>query len=77
MKNTKITENSKTKGNNQGWPLIVYVWMVGLAFTGYIGGQFVFDTNNHPAHWLLGLAGLGLGCLFGWLWYKWRGDIKF
>lgn len=77
MKKTKITESSKRKGNNQGWPLVVYVWMVGLALAGYIGGQFIFDAQNHPAHYLLGLAGLVVGCLLGWLWFKWRGDILF
>jgi hypothetical protein len=51
--------------------------MVGLGILAYVAGQVVLDANNHPVHWLLGFIGLVVGCLIGWIWYKFRGEMKF
>lgn len=73
---------AKTKGKSQKdtreWPLVVYLWIVGLGFAGYlIVGRLIFATRPHPIHWLAGLVGALLGIPVGWLWYRWRGDILF
>ena len=77
MSKTKKISNSEGKSTNRGWPAVVYVWMVGLGILAYVAGQVVLDANNHPVHWLLGFIGLVVGCLIGWIWYKFRGEMKF
>ncbi len=58
------------------WPLVVYLWILGLGFAGYIFvGELVLRTRPHPFHWLAGLVGGAVGVPIGWLWYRWRGDI--
>ena len=58
------------------WPVVVYMWAIGLAVLGYLIGETVFRvTRPHPFHWLLGLIGGILGISVGWLWYLWRGDV--
>ncbi len=59
----------------QDWPVVVYVWIGGLGFTGYAIGRIALDGRPHPLHWASGLAGAIIGCGVGWLWYRWRGDI--
>lgn len=59
------------------WPIVVYLWMFGLALTGYIVGRFALSTWPHPYHWLTLLIGGAIGIGVGWLWYRWRGDLKF
>lgn len=63
------------KQRSEGWPLVVYVWMVSLGFLGYLVVRIGFDAYPHPVHWLAGLGGAVLGCGVGWLWYYRRGDI--
>lgn len=60
---------------SKGWPLVVYVWIFGLAFFGYLAGRIGLYTYPHPIHWLSGLAGGLIGAGVGWLWYRWRGDV--
>ena len=57
------------------WPLVVYVWIIGLGFAGYIIARIALDGQPHPLHWASGLAGAALGYCVGWMWYRWRGDI--
>jgi hypothetical protein len=59
----------------QGWPLVVFVWMVSLGFLGYMVFRIALDAYPHPVHWLGGLGGAFIGFGIGWLWYRWRGDI--
>ena len=63
------------KKRDDGWPLVVYVWIVGLGCLGYIVILIGLDTYPHPVNWAGGLAGALLGCGMGWLWYRYRGDI--
>jgi len=74
---SKPTHSSKTgtKKAQQGWPLVVYVWMVALGFASYLIARIGLDASPHPVHWLSGLAGAAIGTGLGWLWYQWRGDI--
>jgi hypothetical protein len=63
------------KATAKGWPLVVYIWMAGLGFLGYLSVRIALDAYPHPIHWLGGLVGALLGCGLGWLWYQRRGDI--
>jgi hypothetical protein len=68
----------KSRTNRREWPLVVYVWIIGLGFSGYlVVGRMILATRPHPVHWAAGLAGAVLGIPIGWLWYRWRGDILF
>ncbi len=79
MDSMKKVANKKDRQKSQRskeWPLVVYLWTVGLGLVGYLTGEFVFSTKPHPFHWLVLLIGIILGILIGWLWYRWRGDIQ-
>ena len=65
---------ARPKGKD-GWPLVVYVWVAGLGFLGYVVIRMGLDAYPHPIHWLGGLGGALVGCGIGWLWYHHRGDI--
>jgi hypothetical protein len=72
----KAKSNSRT--HRREWPLVVYVWIIGLGFSGYlVVGRMILASQPHPVHWTAALAGAGLGVPIGWLWYRWRGDILF
>jgi hypothetical protein len=74
----KHVVRAKTKPGRREWPLVVYLWIVGLGFGGYlIIGRMLLATRPHPVHWAAGLAGAVLGVPIGWLWYRWRGDVLF
>lgn len=67
--------NQKIK-NEKEWPVVVFMWMFGLTFLGYLMAESVFRTiMPHPIHWLFALVGGVLGVGVGWLWYRWRGDV--
>ena len=77
-----VRRAAKAKGksqiHNREWPLVVYVWIIGLGFSGYlVVGRMLLAARPHPVHWAAGLAGAVLGIPIGWLWYRWRGDILF
>lgn len=74
MKRIKVSK-ARTDRKSQDWPLVVYVWIVGLGIFGYIFARLALDTYPHPLHWGAGLASGLLGVLVGWAWYRWRGDI--
>jgi hypothetical protein len=73
-KHTKLAK-STAKSARTDWPLVVYVWIVGLGFTSYLIARIALDGQPHPLHWASGLAGTVLGYFVGQLWYRWRGDI--
>lgn len=75
VKQKKHIENQQII-NNKEWPAVVYLWMFGLAFFGYLIAESIFRTAwTHPMHWLSALVGGVLGIGAGWLWYRWRGDV--
>jgi CHASE2 domain-containing sensor protein len=75
MKNRyRITKHHHRK-KRQDWPLVVYLWIAGMAIFGYLFGRFALDAFPHPVHWSAGLVGGVLGIPVGWLWYRWRGDM--
>lgn len=63
------------KKANQEWPLVVYVWIVGLGLLSYVTARIALDGQPHPYHWLAGLVGGVVGCGIGWLWFRWKGDM--
>ncbi len=64
------------KEQRRDWPVVVYVWGIGLGFLSYLFmGEVVLAARPHPVHWLAGLVGGGLGVGIGWLWFRWRGDV--
>ena len=74
---SKYAKSAKAgpKKARQEWPLVVYAWIIGLGFAGYVVARIALDGQPHPLHWASGLAGAIIGCGVGWLWYRWRGDI--
>lgn len=60
---------------NEDWPVVIYVWIIGLAIVSYVIARMVLDAYPHPYHWFSVLAGGVVGIPIGWLWYRWRGDI--
>ena len=74
MNKYKVSRSQK-KSQSKDWPLVVYVWIIGLAFLGYAVARIALDGYPHPLHWAAGVAGGLLGVLIGWAWYRWRGDI--
>lgn len=76
MKKNSIQTDRRKNKKSKEWPVVIYLWMMGLGIAGYLTGEFYFRSKPHPFHWLLLLSGIILGILVGWLWYRWRGDIK-
>jgi hypothetical protein len=57
------------------WPVVVYFATFGIGILSYMIGRIALDGYPHPIHWTSGLIGAIVGCLVGWFWYRWRGDI--
>lgn len=75
-KQTKAVRGTGTaKTARKDWPLVIYVWIIGLGLTGYFIGRIALDAQPHPWHWAAGLMGAVIGYFIGWGWYRWRGDI--
>ena len=74
MSRAKLTK-TKSEKKRQEWPLVVYMWMVGLGVFGYVVARIGLDGYPHPWHWASGFVGGLIGLLAGWAWYRWRGDI--
>lgn len=73
MPKKRSKQNVKEKTE---WPVVVYMWALGLAGFSYQIGETVFRTTQpHPVHWLLALIGGICGLATGWIWYHWRGDV--
>lgn len=76
MSRKTISRKHPKKGRDaKEWPLVVYLWIIGLAILGYIVARIGFYNSPHPIHWLSGLAGAIIGIGIGWFWYHWKGDI--
>ncbi len=69
---SKIVRKKKTR---QEWPLVVYMWIIGLGFMSYLVARIALDAYPHPIHWVSGVVGAVIGYFAGWLWYRWRGDV--
>ena len=64
------------KPASKGWPVVVYVWIVGLGLLSYIVvGELMLIWQPHPWHWLSGLGGSVVGYFAGWQWYRHFGDV--
>jgi len=74
-KSNKHSDRGKKVASSKEWPLVVFIWMIGLGLLGYVFGRIAFDAMPHPVHWLSGLVGSLLGCVIGWLWYRLKGDV--
>ena len=57
------------------WPVVVYLWAIGLGLFSYVVARLALDGYPHPYHWASGLIGGLAGIPIGWLWYRWRGDV--
>jgi hypothetical protein len=57
------------------WPVVVYLWIIGLGFSSYLVARVALNSYPHPYHWASGIAGAVLGVAVGWIWYRWRGDV--
>lgn len=68
-------KKARTIPQRKEWPAVVYFWVFGLAFLGYVVGRLALDGWPHPYHWLSALAGGLAGIPIGWLWYLRRGDV--
>lgn len=78
MSKVKVTKKSSSEKpeKREDWPVVVYMWAVGLGVAGYlVVGEMVLYLKPHPIHWLSGLVGVVIGIGVGWLWYRWRGDV--
>ena len=75
MSKSNNSAKSAHRPAHQEWPLVIYVWVIGLGFTGYLIARIALDGQPHSVHWSSGLIAAGLGYFMGWLWYRWRGDI--
>ncbi|KAF0111988.1 MAG: Uncharacterized protein FD147_502 [Chloroflexi bacterium] len=67
-----IAQSTKKK---KEWPVVVYCWIVGMTFLGYVIGRIALDVYPHPFHWASALVGGIVGLLVGRVWYRKRGDI--
>lgn len=74
MSRVRTTKRKKTEKPKE-WPSIVYLWMFGMIFLGYVIGRIALNAYPHPYHWLSALVGGILGVGMGWLWYWKRGDV--
>ena len=78
MSKIKVTKkpSSKKAEKQKEWPVVVYLWAIGLGLMGYLAvGEAIFESRPHPIHWLVGVVGGVVGIGIGWLWYRWRGDV--
>ena len=75
-KNSARRKYSKKQKKPKEWPLVVYMWIFGLALSGYLLARIGLYNSPHPIHWLSGLAGGVLGIGVGWAWYLWKGDVS-
>jgi ABC-type branched-subunit amino acid transport system permease subunit len=67
-----------SKRQKQEWPVVIYIWVIGLFFFAYLVSRMILDAYPHQFHWLalpIGLSGALIGIPLGWLWYRWRGDV--
>ena len=70
----KPTRRKKPRVRSE-WPVVVYLWIFGLAMMSYVVARLLLDGQPHPYHWTAGLVGGLAGLPIGWVWYRWRGDV--
>ena len=75
MSKAAISRKSSPKKTQKDWPLVVYMWILGLGFMSYLVARIALDAYPHPVHWASGAMGAVVGYFVGWLWYRWRGDV--
>ena len=75
MSKTARLAKAHSRRTRASWPLVIYVWVIGLGLTSYLVARIALDGQPHPLHWASGLAGAIIGYPIGWLWYRWRGDV--
>ena len=66
------TNRKKAKAED-GIPLVVVYWALGLGFMSYLVSRFVLE--QHPLHWASAVGGVLLGMLIGYIWFFIRGDV--
>ena len=74
---SKPTNSKKVsrKKDRKDWPVVIYMWVIGLGFMSYLVARIALNAYPHPYHWISGVAGAIVGLPVGWLWYRWRGDV--
>ncbi len=75
MSRVAVSRKSNVKKTSKDWPVVVYMWIVGLGFMSYLVARIALNAYPHPIHWISGIAGAVIGIPVGWLWYRWRGDV--
>ncbi len=76
IKISRTAPASRDEGSKKKeWPVVVYLWAFGLAIVSYVVARVGLSAFPHPYHWASGLIGGVVGILFGWVWYRWRGDV--
>ncbi|OGO14096.1 MAG: hypothetical protein A2Z66_04325 [Chloroflexi bacterium RBG_13_66_10] len=76
MSKTRAPRKGRSRRREEGWPLVVYLWIMGLGLLSYIVvGEMALRARPHPIHWAAALLGGVAGAGVGWLWYRWRGDV--
>jgi hypothetical protein len=70
----KSVHNNLKKARKET-PMVVGLWVMGLAFLSYIIARFALYTYPHPYHWASAAAGAVIGFFVGRLWYRWKGDV--
>jgi hypothetical protein len=79
MSRMRVSKTASTAINEDGkrkeWPVVAYLWAVGLALMSYAVARAGLAVFPHPYHWVSGLVGGVGGILIGWIWYRWRGDV--
>ena len=75
MSRAAISRKSSAKKARKDWPLVVYMWIIGLGFMSYLVARIALNAYPHPVHWISGVAGAVIGFPVGWLWYRWLGDV--
>ncbi len=56
-------------------PVVVFLWVFGLALTFYILARIVLAAYPHPYHWISMAIGAVVGYFWGWAWFRWKGDV--
>jgi len=76
IKVSKTISTSTSEGKkSKEWPVVVYLWVFGLAILSYAAARIGLASLPHPYHWMTGLIGGVAGIFVGWVWYRWRGDV--
>ena len=77
MSGIKAARQTRAKNSpkEKEWPVVVYIWIIGLGIVSYVVARAALDMQPYPYHWLSAILGGIAGIPIGWLWYRWRGDV--